>query len=407
MRRETLALPLVLALCFGSKAMAQTPPGDTSSRDIRFGVGVVAEHRTNSVGTSKASASARGLVPEDWITRPTVRIDAIQPIGRNALYVAGNAGYTFHRNNKRLDAGVVDLSGGGVANLSSCQTSAFGSYKRFQSEVGDLIGTVSKNISTRRSIGASVQCGRATGFSTIATVGREWRSNSAPLIRESDGDTDSASLAVGYSNYSLGDIQLVGSYTESSYPNRITGVPPATMIGQTVIIRTLGASYEKDIGPKLHVQGQLSRTFVKRSSSPTGVNPKFESNTYSAALTYKVSPRLDLQISGDRAITPSNLVGKLYDKATDSAVLLHYRVGTNLNLTLGAERNDTIANTDGSLASLTYTKSREDSVHGAIRYNRAKLGSISLELRRVERDTDLAAYNYSDTRLALTLDASF
>jgi hypothetical protein len=412
MRRETLALPLVLALGVSTKALAQaapgaSPPAETSSRDVNFGFGLVAEHHTNSVQTSKASALARGLEPEDWIARPTVRIDAVQPVGRNALYVNGSAGYAFHRNNAQLDSNFYDVSGGGVANLSFCVANVFGGYKRFRSEVGDLVGAVTNNIETRRSIGATVQCGRESGLTAVATVGRQWRTNSAKVIQESNGDTDSATLAMGYANYSLGSLQLVGSYSESSYPNRVTSLLPTPKFGDTVFIRTLGVSYTKDIGPKLNLQAQASRTFVKRSSAPVGIKPKFESNTYSGAVTYKVSPRLDLAISGSRAITPSTQIGKLYDKATNSAVVIHYKVGTRLNLTLGAQRIDSTSNTDGTLSSLTFTKSRRDSVYGSIRYTRAKLGSLGLELRQTERDTDFAPYDFSDTLLALTLDASF
>lgn len=411
MRWEMLALPVALTLGVFSQAMAQSagpPSAPTSgSRQIKFRAGVTGEYHSNVAQTGSSGAAARGLEPEDWIARPNVHIDAIQPIGRNALYVQGNVGYSFYRNNTRLNTSFADVSGGGITNLNVCQASAYGGYHRAQSELGDLAGGIVRNILTRRSVGLSLDCGRSTGFNSAVTVGREWRSNSAPLIQESNGDTDTASVAIGYANHSLGQVQVLGAYSQGNSPYRLTSRAPGAVIGESVTIRSLGASYEKDIGPKLKVNAQASRTFVKRSFSPAGVKPKFESNTYGGSIAYKASSRLDFGLSANRAVKPSTGVGKLYDKETNSALVVHYKFGTRLDLTVGAQRADTASNNDGVLAALTFTKSRRDSVYGTVTYRRGDLGSISLEVRQTQRDTNQPSFNYSDTRVGLTLDASF
>ncbi|MBI1198444.1 MAG: outer membrane beta-barrel protein [Phenylobacterium sp.] len=412
MRTAMLALPILFGMGAFTSAAAQDAgsvqlPAAKSKREIQTRVGVITEHHTNIAQTDAATAASRGIERNDWTVRPVVQVRVLQPLGRNALFVNADGGYLFHKNNTRLDSRTINVSGGGVSNLGSCQVAGTGTYSVSQSELGDIVGPIVKNLRTTRSVGAQVNCGRPVGFGGSLSANRSWARNSATTIKEANSTTDTLQAAVRYQNKGLGTIAVQGSYVESRYPNRQTLQLSALGLGETVIIRNVGVEYQKTIGSKLNVAGSVALTRLKRGAPPNGVKPKFSSTTYSGDMIYKFTSRTQLEVSAERSVKPSNTVGKLYDKETRSEIELRHNLGTRLLITLGASRDDLASNTDGSSSFLIYTKARTDSIYGSIRYQRAKLGSLALELRQDDRNTDKSAYDYRDTRAMMTLEAQF
>jgi hypothetical protein len=411
MRTATLALPILLGMGACSSAMAQEAqvqlPQMEHQREIHTRLGVVAEHHTNIAQTDFATALARGITPEDTTVRPMIELDAFQPFGRNALFLRGEAGYLFHKHNTKLDSRTIDVSGGAVSTLQFCQAAVTGAYNVSQSDLGELAGPVVKNLRTTDSVGAAVNCGRPNGLGGSLSAQRAWIHNSAELARDTNSTTDSLNAAALYKNKGLGEIQLQAGYVESNYPKRRLLPLSAMGFGETIIIRTAGVNYKKTIGAKLKFEGGVARTRLKRGAPPPGVDPKFTATTYTGDLDYKLTPRTDIEIKGERSIKPSNTVGLVYDKETDSEILFHHKVGARFNVTLGARREDVASNTDGSTIFQIYTKYRKDAVYGSIRYDRARLGSITLEVRQENRNTDKPAYDYRDTRVELSIDAQF
>src|SRR5215469_8304399 len=104
MRTGLLALGIAAGIAAGGPALAQVQgiPVVTNKRELKIDGNLDITYDSNVAHTGAAIAKARGITPEDWLYNPSLLIDFVQPIGRNAAFLQGQAGYDFHQENSRL-----------------------------------------------------------------------------------------------------------------------------------------------------------------------------------------------------------------------------------------------------------------------------------------------------------------
>jgi hypothetical protein len=404
MRLRPLALGAMLGVCAGSSAMAQEMPAVDGKRQTEIGLRLAVIHDSNVARSNRAIAVARGLTPDDYILRPQATFSIVQPVGRQALYLQGDVGYDFHKENTQLDRRRVNLTGGGTGGFGICRIGLSASYLAAQSELDDLDGTVVKNLQEATSETANANCGRERGFNAVLSGTHQEVTNSALRQRSADHMTDSGTLALGYGNQSLGKASVVFIYSDQAFPDRRNANGG---FGDGYVSRSLGANYEKGLGSKLTVGGGVAATQVKRESAPPGIPLKFTSTNYNGFVNYVVSSRLGLSATTSRAVVPSNRAGKLYDISTMTQVLANYKLGTRFILSGGGRRAETNSNADTAVIGPVLTKSRENAVFASVRYRQSERASLLFDVRRVDRKTDIPSFDYSSTRFGLTLDVSF
>jgi hypothetical protein len=415
MRLVVLALPLIVGMCAAAPAVAQMGSGSGAGglsqfpdvqqkRQYLINLGVYSAYDTDIAQTSKAAAALRGIVPEDWLATPTLSINAVQPVGANALFVRGQGGYTFHRQNQQLDSRTVGITGGGVARSQLCQLALTGAYAANQTELGLVATALSANVEERKSVSAAAQCGRPTGLNGMASVSRTWVSESAALARQLNSNLDNYTLGINFRSHAVGMVGLTASYLGSEYPDQIVAVAPAVQFGQTVIIRNYGLTYANRFGARLKVDGSISETSLTRGVAIRGISPHSRSTSYRGDVVYTLSPRLEFEALGDQSVVPSSIIGKLYEQDTNSELIARYKLGTKISLTVGVRRQDIHSNTDPAFQLAIFRKSRTDIAYGSIRFALARRTTILLDVRQQDRTTDLPIFDYSSTRASITLN---
>lgn len=411
MRLNPLALGALFCASAGA-AFAQNMPTqmtNTASKrttEVRFDV--VGLYDSNIAHSSSAEATRRGLELHDYTLRPNLHLNIIQPIGRQTLFIAGDGGYDFHKNNSQLDSQRVDVAAGGIAPVGPCRAVAQAGYRAAQSELDELQGSRVKNLQTTQRAMAGLQCARNIGFSLSATANRDKITNSYFAQKQTNATTESASVAIGYRSPSLGDVSVVSTYADTDFPLQPVLSPTNLItIGNSLLIRTIGVSYEKRIGSKLDVKGLVSETFLKRDKISPGSPQKSNFNTYRGEVTYRLSTRITLGAISERAIVPSNRIGKLYDVNTNSEINVRYGLGANIELTGGGRVEDVKSNSTSSLVGDLLNKSRTETAYISVRYRQSRRLSWLVDLRQEERKTNLPAFNYSATQASLTTSISF
>src|SRR5579862_6034287 len=108
MKHKRLAwVALVGAAASASAANAQLSPGQMVqgrvARSVQFGASAAVDYDNNVARTSSALAAAEGIKPEDVTYTPSVNANVVLPVGRQALFLTGNLGYTGHQYNSQLD----------------------------------------------------------------------------------------------------------------------------------------------------------------------------------------------------------------------------------------------------------------------------------------------------------------
>lgn len=403
MRLRQLALGAILAICAGSTALGQEMPDVEAKRQTDVGLRLAVFRDSNVARSNATLAAARGLVPEDYTLRPQATFMIVRPIGRQAVFLKGAAGYDFYQENSQLNRQRIDVSGGGVGSVGMCKLALTGVYGAGQSQLDDLAGVVTENLQEQTSQSVTALCGRDRGFNAAVSGLRQDVSNSAARQQGADHKVEGGTFAVGYGRPSIGRITAMYAYSAQDYASR----PNANGgVGDGYWSQTIGANYENTLGRKLKIVGAVGNTRVKRDSAPPGVPLEFTSTTYNGVLSYAASRRLDLTVAVGRGVTPSNRAGKLYDISTTTDLLATYRFGTRFVVSGGGRLANVRSNADTALEGLVVTDSEDRSLFASIRYQQSKRASLVLDLRQMERTTNLPLFDYSNTRFGLTLDVS-
>ena len=391
----------------GGAAFAQTAPqvpNVQGARQFKFEARVAAAYDTNAARTGKALAAQRGLRQEDYKVTPTVAASIVQPVGQQALFLDGTAGYDFNAYNSQLNRKRYAVTAGATGALGICRPTFYGIYNALQSDLADLDAPVSNSLQTSTGLALSATCGQGSGFGGSATVQRIDTNNSARSLRLQDRTAETLYVSLGYSAPSLVDANAFYAYANTEFPNRIN---PGRPVGDGFFTESLGLRLQRRFGSRLTTGVTTSGTRVKREFVPPGTRDKFTSVTYSGDATYRAGDRLLLSIAAGREVRPSERAGKLFDIAETLEGSARYRLGSRFSVTVGHAYADITSNADTASARTVVTSARTNSTYGKFEYRRASLGSISFDVRHERRDTNLPSFNYSSTRFGVSTAVSF
>jgi hypothetical protein len=408
MRLGPLALGLVVGAgaCSGAAAQnaSQAAPIVDVKRTAQISVSTDVVYDTNIAQTSQSLAQLRGIQPEDFTYRPALNFSVVQPVGQEAVFLNGRAGYDFHQVNRRLNRENIDLTGGGVAVTGVCRTTLYGDYQAQQSDLQDTTGAVVSNLLTTKGGGLSATCGRPRGFNGQFSAVHQNVTNSNAIQQPADHVGDTYSVGFGYANQSLGNLGVVASDSEQRFPNRLSA---AGSIGDAYANQMLGLTYSRQVGSKLKLSAEVGEMALKRKSAPPGVPLRTTGANYTADVDYKMSSRIEIIAHSQRSFLPSNSPGKLFDLQTETELTGHYNLGTRFVISVGGILNSIDSNQDTAFALLSPTTSRKKTALASIRYKQSEKASVVFDLRQETRTTNLAVFDYSDTRATLSLAVNF
>jgi hypothetical protein len=405
--RAALLAGLTMAgvgVCAPAVAQQAQVPDLGSGRQHTIGFSVHTTYDTNVAHTNDTGATLRGIKPEDEIVHPAAHFTIVQPIGHQAVFLTGSAGYDFHHENKRLNRRNIDLTGGGDVIVGPCQTTLYGKYAAAQSDLADVALNVTKNTITNTTLGGGLACHIGPRLQFTASGQHEDATNSDTTQKTADHKSDGGSVSITYGSSTLGTVGLIASYSKQKYPNRLVALG---QVGDAYWDEMFGIQYQRHLGSKLGLQATVGRTRLHRKFTPVGVKKTTSSINYSITANYRFNNRLSLQLSADRSYQPSNTAGKLYDLNKTYLLEGQYQLSNRLNVSLGGTIEDIHSNFDTSIAApLVPTNARKKSAYGSIGYTRRK-DSLTLTVRHENRTTNLQTFNYSDDKVTLALSVNF
>ncbi|MBW8812432.1 MAG: outer membrane beta-barrel protein [Caulobacterales bacterium] len=379
-------------------------PTVATKREIKLGARVEGSYDTNVSHSNKAVAALRGLKLSDYLATPAATVSIVQPFGRQTAFLQGDIGYVFHKYNPELDSQHTSLNGGLTSQLSSCNVALTGAYSASQTELTSFDLASVTNVQHTTTTGAGFQCARPSGIGIGAFGSRSQVKNADATRRTSDADIETLSSQIGYGRPNLGAFSLGYSYSRTQYPNRII---PGRPVGDSFFTTSYVAGYQRQFGSRLQVNGSGGLTHVKREFAPPGVKQSFNSATYNVDVSYGLGPRIKIEGAAVRAYTPSQQLGKSYDKSTNLNGKIEYKASPRLSFSLGAQQQEQDSNVDSTLPpGLFVTQSKTRSVSASATYSPTRRWSVALSVRHDDRTADLPQFNYTSTRIGLTAQAN-
>lgn len=397
----------VSVMSIGALSLAASPAvaqGTSRAGAKPFAGQVIARvvYDSNVSRGSQAVATARTLRQDDILYSPSARIDLNLPFAGQNFFLNGTVGYEFYQYNKMLQRERVDLLAGAAGQLGPCGTTATVSYSRRQSDLADLLLTVTTNVQDQLTLAAQASCAVAPGLSGNLGVQSGKTTSSAPGSGVVDSNLKSVNAGVSYQNATLGSIGILASYSKNDYA-QLPGSPVANSTGFSSY--SAGLTYGRPIGNRL--QGQVSVFYSDTQSS--GSNPEtFTGLTGSGALTYRASSRLQSSLSYGRTISSTIQQGSSYSVTENVQLDGRYSLSSRLKTGIGASwSRRSYRGGAAALQSSRIANEERQALFGSLSLQVGRNASLATDIRYEVRNTNLTIFDYKAVRVGLTATQSF
>lgn len=389
-------------------ALAQTTD-DVRHLAITTQVGTT--YDSNVARASAAEAQRLNVSPGDVYVQPTVAIDALEPVGRESVFLTGSVGYNFYAHNTQLNRDTIDLTGGVSARVSRCLPQITGNYVRAQTQLeeflpGPVAHSVSaQNVGTRAGVGVALSCPRAEGFSPTFSASHFTFNNSNNALSSTNYTGNSVMTGLAYSHSRFGSIQAFGNFTGIEYNNFFFVPFPPFFLKSNYDLYSYGVRMDRPIGSRLF--GMVSVAYSSLRPATQFV-PGFSGVTYNSELTYQMSPRLDFHVLVSRATLPTNQVGGAYTIDNSRQIDAAYSLGARLKLTVGGV-DDPRSYQGGFIGASSglLTSQRIDRAFGTLNIAVNRRVSVVLNAVDEHRTASSALFKYVDNRVTLSLRSVF
>lgn len=375
------------------------------SQGLSINASAEVRHETNIARTNAATAALRGLHRSDEKFSPNLSLSLGKPFGPHNLTVSASAGYDFHRRNTRLNRERLQAGTSLGLNLGVCAPSLNSSISRRQSELGEIADTLGtgtrtvRNAETQWSVGGSVSCGKSFGFRPTAGITYQDNSNSNPLRNGTNKNITTYMGGLDYVHPSIGDIQLFAQQRDLKFDD------PTLQRGNRQ--RSYGVSFTRTIGARL--QGNASINWTNVKPRQPGVS-SFNGVNWSANLSLKATPRIQVQAGLGKSITSSLAVDSNYNISTNYSINASYAVSPRINFNAGyshtKRRFEGVGFLPGTAPVNLLTDDKKNSVSASVDYLFSPKLKFILDGGHDARSANTAFYDYTNNRIALRAELS-
>ena len=377
-------------------------------RTVKVRAGAQAEFDTNIAKTSEAQAVIQGLTLEDVTYTPSLNVNFVVPLGRQAVFMQGAASYLFHQNNKRLDHDSFNVAGGVGNSLGPCGTVLTGAYQRGRSQLSDraLVLDV-QSITETKSATFGLTCSRPSGLGIVANGMLQRGSNSGSTVAIREFETESLSGGLSYGRPSSGSISVQGNYGRTKYPQQVGAM------AQGLGYETKGVSVhvERRVGARIQLGGTFGYVEAMSLAPPPVTVPtmpsRFKGINYLGDASYRASSRLQASATFSRQISPSLIAGRSFEVQSAYSLGVDYKIGSRISTRLAAQQTESTSRGGSPATATTLTASKVKTVLASIRYRQSDRLSFVLNAAHEQRTANDPRFAYTGDRVGLTADVSF
>jgi hypothetical protein len=239
----------------------------------------------------------------------------------------------------------------------------------------------------------------------FVTAEESWGQNSLDQLRGNEYESTDVSGGIIYGTPTRLSVSLIGSYSTTDYPHRIS-----ILQSDGYESWSAGVRLERQLGAR--IQGAVTVSYSSAKSKnppilPITTSSNFDGITYAGSLSYRASTRLTFLADFDRSVNPTLIQGGSYQLQTDYSLRADYRMGSRVLVGVGALQKESDAKGTSILVPDQLTESRTRIALATLRYRQSQRLSFTLNAQYEKRKADNAQFNYSGERVGLAADLSF
>jgi hypothetical protein len=350
---------------------------------------------SNAARTNKLYPTPPGEHKDDFLFPLGLNLDIYVPVGPNVFSLAGYAGYNKAVHNQNLSSENISLTGGYRRVFEPCTFDATGGYVRGRTDYGNTNAlTFNKNIEQTARVGGSITCGPDVGVKPFANVDYTSAHNSLPSRTLNDYNTLVYGGGVGLTQAGFGNFGLIGSISDSTYPNR----PLSGLFGaHTNNVKNVGFYFKRNTARILQANIQLNYTWVKSNPEVK----EFDGLSGSAYLRFMPGGRFIFEGTLARQVTTSLSYNSSYNIETTGQISANAAVSGRLNVSLGYDHTHREYVGVPDIGSHILTDDNNDHVNGSATYTLTPKIGLDFGISYLERSANDPIYNYSAVRVSV------
>ena len=197
------------------------------------------------------------------------------------------------------------------------------------------------------------------------------------------------------------DLSLLGTYETSTYPN-----------GNPLIRPSLGPMGYVMYGGQVRYTHKVgARIDLTLNVGYTGLTPSvqrlagFAGPLYGVEATYHPTKRWQAHVVARRSIQPSDRPDTTYTIETLYSLDGSYRLSSHMQLSVGVSDDDSRFRGADLIPGFDLASQRIKAAFGDLNLKLGRRFNLTLDVREEDERADIAAFNYDDTRVGLTISA--
>jgi len=194
------------------------------------------------------------------------------------------------------------------------------------------------------------KCAISNGYSVIFNSGVTKTFNSNPVDALNNSNVELISAGIEYTR-GTSDLTFLATKSDTNYANR-GGALNVVGLASTVVFHTFNVTYVRQINDNMAVTGQFGLVGVSNEFS-LGL-PKTLLPIYSIEGSWSVTPKLRLNASASRVVTPPTTVIANAEVAYNAILSMTYQLTPKVSLTASATAGYTSVAFTPTLASTTF-----------------------------------------------------
>jgi hypothetical protein len=286
----------------------------------------------SNVSSFPIGVAPRGAVLGDFTSTTNFGFQTRGTLSGQQMFLDATFGVIRYLHDNQFNSTVYSLNAGIDWNVTSrCSGSLVATLSKSPGQLLEQVGT-GVNFTTTTALNETGKCAVSNGYSLLFNSGLTTLTNSNATNALNDARTALISAGVEYAKgYST--LTALASISDQNFTGRNSAQSIALGLATETDFHTFTLNYTRQIDPNLSVSGQIGLVGVTSGFS-LGL-PKTLLPIYSVSATWTLTPKLGLNASASRSISPATTVVANAQQSYNAGMNLSYQLTPKVSLNAG------------------------------------------------------------------------
>jgi hypothetical protein len=295
----------------------------TATQDVSY---------NSNISSFPIGVAPKGTILGDFTTTSNFGFSTQANVYNQQVFLDANYGVIRYLHSVRNDSNIYSLNAGVDWNVTSrCSGTLAASLSKSPGQLIEQVGT-GVNFTTTTALNETGKCSVGNGYSVLFNTGLTTVTNSEATNALNNARTELISAGVEYAK-GYGSISGLASISNQNFTGRSGAAAAGLGLATEVAFHRFTLSYTRQFNPNFSMTGEIGLVGVTSGFS-LGL-PKTLLPIYSVNANWALTPKLGLNASASRSISPPTTVVANAQQSYSAGMSLTYQLTPKIGLSAG------------------------------------------------------------------------